>query len=123
MKKIVHLTSAHQRYDTRIFLRMCVSLAQMEDYETNLIVADGKGDEVKDNVKIFDVGAKTGSRISRMTITVNKVYRKAIELNADIYHFHDPELIPIGLKLAKNRKKVIYDIHEYLPLQILHKNN
>ena len=33
--------------------------------------------------------------------------KKALEVNADIYHFHDPELLQIALKLKKNNKKVI----------------
>jgi hypothetical protein len=52
--KITHLTSAHGRYDTKIFLKICSSLAKNENYDVNII----------------DVGAKTGGRISRMTNTV-----------------------------------------------------
>jgi hypothetical protein len=105
--KIIHITTIHPRYDTRIFLKQCRSLAKA-GYRVSLVVADGKGDERKDGIAIYDVGSSRG-RISRILKTTGRVYAKAKELDADLYHLHDPELIPAGLKLKDMGKKVIFD--------------
>lgn len=109
MVKICHMTSVHPSNDVRIFNKMCTSLAK-EGYVVYLVA---QGDSREENgVHVIGVGSKPESRVKRMTSWAKKVYQEALAVDAQIYHFHDPELLPYGLKLKKKGKIVIFDSHE-----------
>ena len=57
-------------------------------------------------------------RIQRLFTVRRNALEKALELDADIYHLHDPELLLIAKRLIKAGKVVIYDAHEDLVKQI-----
>lgn len=109
MTKVCHITSVHQPEDVRIFHKECVSLARA-GYEVYLVERGASYD--KNGVHIVGFGEVTGGRLKRMTQVARRAYRAALAVDADIYHFHDPELLPYGLKLKRLGKRVIFDSHE-----------
>ena len=98
--RICHVTSVHQRYDTRIFHKECTSLANA-GYDVILLVADGKKDEVRNGVKIVSIDYVPTSRYRRILLSGHVMFRAAQQIDAEIYHLHDPELLPFGKKLKR----------------------
>jgi len=98
--------------DARILYKECKALAKAGHDVT--LVARHERDETIDGVKVKALRTPKG-RLKRWTAMIWRVYREAARQNADLYHFHDPELIPVGVWLSLRGQRVIYDAHEDFP--------
>lgn len=100
----------HPRDDTRIFKNQCVSLAKA-GYKVTLI-APGADETEIDGVDIVPV-TPAKSFVERVWIRPQQAKQIALDLKADLYHFHDPELVPAMKALAREVEvPVVWDAHE-----------
>jgi glycosyltransferase involved in cell wall biosynthesis len=119
MIRVCHITNVHLWDDTRIFYKECLTLAN-NGFAVTLIAPNAKS-QIVENIQVIGVPNKSESRLYRASIFAFKILLKAYQSQAKIYHFHDPELIWIGIVLRILGKKVIFDVHENVKAQITDK--
>lgn len=106
------MSSHHSPCSIRILKKQCVALAK-EGYHVYYVVP-GSGEEEIDGVNLRYVRKKAGF-LGRVFINPLRTYIASKRINADLYHFHDPELMFFGFLLKLSGNKVVYDVHENLP--------
>ncbi len=109
--KVCLLSSVHQALDNRVFYREARTLARA-GHEVTLVAVHPQ-DEVRDGISIR--GLPAVARWRRPSS-----WRRLVELgkasDADIFHFHDPELLPVAFLLRRaTGRPTIYDVHEAYP--------
>lgn len=107
--KICHITTVHNPFDNRILIKECRSLATA-GYSVVLVSSHEK-DEIVDGVSIRAIPVRV-NRLARVFLSSCQAFFVARRERAQVYHFHDPELIPVGIMLRLLGSTVIYDIHE-----------
>lgn len=107
------LTSGHDVYDNRIYYKEILSLRKR--YNEIFIVAPGSRDFVTEHgviVRCFPKRKNWHDRIEPM----KRMFDIAKEINADVYHAHEPDSLQVAVNLKKSiGAKIIYDSHEYYP--------
>src|SRR2546423_8342134 len=116
--RVVHLTSAHAVFDVRIFYKECQSLARA-GYSV-MQLSNHSQNTFSGAVEIRGLGRSRG-RLHRVTTKLLRMAWEALQIDADVYHLHDPELLALGTFLRYLGKRVVYDIHEDLPRTMTYK--
>lgn len=117
--KVCHVTTVHDKNDSRIVNNECIALKEA-GYDVCILVAGYKNGEIR-GIPVFGL-KKWKNRIIHFFFTsIFGVFKKARKINADVYHFHDPELMIFGILVKIWGKRIIYDVHENNPAAILSK--
>ncbi len=107
------LTNVHHPLDQRIFYKEARSLVAV-GYRVAII---GPGSEAvagrRDGVEI-EVIPLPSSFFGRLK-NMGQLFKKALQSEVRIFHFHDPELLLVGLLLRLLGRRVVYDVHEHFP--------
>jgi glycosyltransferase involved in cell wall biosynthesis len=101
--------NAHPADDARVFHRTCVGLADA-GYEVHLFAVSPKEDVYCDRNVFIHPLKECESRRERFARR-SRVARMAADLNPDLFHVHEPELLGSVIAVSDSRP-VIYDVHE-----------
>ena len=114
MPRICVVTSAHPLLDKRVFQRHAKFLVDA-GFEVHLVAPHSAARDEVDGVVVHGFQRRNGY-IGRFA-NLRRIGRLAREVRADLYHLHDPDLLPVGLWLERTgRVPVVYDVHEDFPL-------
>ena len=107
--KVLHLTTVHPATDNRIFHKECRSLAEA-GYEVHLAAAGTVTPSF--GVQTFPLRPIPDSRLRRFATGPTRGLAVVGASDFDILHFHDPELLPVGILAARRGTRVVWDSHE-----------
>ncbi|MBK9128563.1 MAG: glycosyltransferase [Phycisphaerales bacterium] len=101
----------HRLPDMRIFDRQVRALLRA-GYRVTLIGRSDRRPYAGAGVNDIMVPDRAGG-VWRRIVTLLRIARYALQTEADVYHFHDPDLLPVGVLVRALRgRPVVYDIHE-----------
>ncbi len=120
MRRVCHITTVHPVDDHRILHKECASLSEA-GYDVTLIAPHDR-DGVLRGVRVRALRAPARNRLERMLRRPEAAYRAALDVDAELYHFHDPDFLPYGVRLARAGRRVVYDAHEDVAVQVRHKD-
>lgn len=110
MPRVVHVATSHYVDDVRIFERECRSLAASGRFQ---VAIAGPGVLPSESgVGLVQFGRIPQGTTRRLTVGLWRAWSIARRIKAEIWHFHDPEALPVVALLSRFGRTVVWDAHE-----------
>ena len=107
--RVAHLSTVHHVRDPRISRREGPALRDA-GFEVHQVMPHDR-DETRRGLHVHALPPAEG-RLQRARLQ-GTLFEKARAIDADLYHVHDPELIPVAYLLKRwTGARIIYDMHE-----------
>lgn len=127
------ISDMHNAFDDRIYYKQALSMKKLGHELVHIAVGQERKEYISDHgIKIITIPRRKyfsnfylnkAFKIVCNKDVFNDIYECAKKENADIYHIHDFKVLDVGIKLKRvlHQTKIIYDVHDPLPVNILEK--
>jgi len=118
--RVLMVSTSHPWHSSRIYFREALSLSQA-GYDVRVLAQQGSTGEHEPELNVRCL-PPVRSRLERLFVNAIRAYRIAKTYDVDVFHFHDPEFLPLSVLLRRaTGRPVIYDVHEYYPESVAQK--
>ncbi len=121
MAHICFITGLYSRDDSLIYHRQGRGLVA-NGHKVSIVVCDSAPDECVEGIRIYSTHYIPKNRIERFLKSSKAVLEIADKIDADIYQLQDPEHVGLVKHFKKKGKIVFFNMREYYPDMILHKD-
>ena len=118
MTRVVHLSVVHRLDEPRIWERECRSLAEA-GYDVTYVAPGPATAAEAAGVHLTALPARSRAR---RWMDVYEIQRELRRLRPQVLHVHDPELLTLFPLLKPFVPRLVYDMHDYVPEQVMAKD-
>ncbi len=118
MIRVVHLSVVHPANEPRIYERECRTLAEA-GYDVTYLVPGAVPGRDEHGVRLAPLAQRSRARRWMSTCEIVASLR---QIRPHVLHVHDPELLTLFPVLRPLVPRLIYDMHDYVPEQVMAKD-